>query len=65
MTAFRIRYSHFEYQIMPYRLTKDPATFQVYIKKILVEKINVFVIVYLDDIFIYSESEEKEYIQAV
>ncbi len=64
-TAFRTRYGHFKYQMMPFRLTNAPATFQSYINKILVEKLDVFVIVYLDDILIYTESEGEEYIQAV
>ena len=49
-TAFRIRYGYFEYQVMPFGLYKAPATFQQYINKILAEKIDIFVIVYLDDI---------------
>ena len=61
-TAFKTRYGHFEYQIMPFGLTNTPATFQGHINKILAEKLNVFVIVYLDDIFIYTKSEGEEYI---
>ncbi len=41
------------------------ATFQGYINKILAEKLDVFMIVYLDDILIYIESKGKEHIQAV
>ncbi len=64
-TAFRTRYGHFEYQFMLFGLTKASATFQGYINKILAEKLDVFVIVYLNDIFIYIESEGEEHVQAV
>ncbi len=50
---------------MPFGLTNAPATFQSYINKILAEKLNVFVIVYLNDIFIYTENKGKEHVQAV
>ena len=50
---------------MPFGLTNVLAMFQGYINKILVEKLNVFVIVYLDDIFIYIKSENKEHVEAV
>ncbi len=61
-TAFKTRYGYFEYQVMPFGLTNTPATFQGYINKILAEKLDVFVIVYLDDILIYTESESKEHV---
>ncbi len=64
-TAFRSRYGHFKYQVMSFGLTNAPATFQGYINKILVEKLDVFVIVYLNDIFIYTESKSKEYVKAI
>ena len=50
---------------MPFGLTNAPATFQDYINKILAEKLDVFVIVYLDDILIYTEDESEGHVQAV
>ena len=53
-TAFRTRYGHFEYQVLPFGLTNASATFQAYINQALTEKLDVFCIVYLDDILIYT-----------
>ncbi len=64
-TTFRARYGYFEYQVMPFRLTNPPATFQGYINKILAEKLDVFVIVYLDDNLIYTKSVGKEHVEAI
>ena len=64
-TAFKTCYGHFVYQVMPCRLTNAPAMFQGYINKLLAEKLDVFVIVYLDNILIYTESEGEEDVQAV
>ena len=61
-TAFKTRYDHFEYQVILFGLTNVLATFQGYINKILVKKLDIFVIVYFDDIFIYTKSKSKEYI---
>ena len=54
-TAFLTRYGHFKYQVMPFSFSNAAATFQGYINKILAEKLDIFVIVYLDDILIYTE----------
>ncbi len=64
-TVFRTHYGHFKYQVMPFGLTNTSATFQGYINKFLAEKLDVFVIVYLDDILIYIENEGKEHVQAI
>ena len=64
-TAFRTRYGHFEYQVMPFGLSNAPATFQGYVNKILAEKLDVFVIVYLDNILIYTEDPGQAHVEAV
>ena len=55
-TAFQTRYDHFKYQVMPFGLFNALTSFQGYINKILVEKLDIFVIVYLNDILIYIEN---------
>jgi transposase InsO family protein len=54
-TAFRTRYGHFEYLVMPFGLANAPATFQAYINKTLSGLVDTTCIVYLDDILIYSK----------
>src|ERR687884_1036585 len=58
-TAFRTRYGHFEYLVMPFGLANAPATFQTMINDILRDLLNRGVVAYLDDILIYSETEEE------
>ena len=54
-TAFRMRYGHFEYLVLPFGLTNAPATFQAYINWALAGLMDVTCIVYLDNILIYSD----------
>ena len=58
-TAFRTRYGHFEYTVMPFGLTNAPAQFQAYMNEALAGLVDVTCIVYLDDILIFSNSEEE------
>ena len=58
-TAFCTHYSHFEYMVMPFRLTNTPATFQVYINQVLAGLIDVFCVVYLNNILIYFKMPEE------
>ena len=65
--AFRTRYSLFEYQVMPFGLTNAPASIQRLINDALHKYLDIFVIVYLDDVLVYSTSKEEyiEYIRLV
>ena len=50
---------------MPFGLSNALATFQEYVNKILAEKFDIFVIIYLDDILIYTEDPRQPHIEAV
>lgn len=58
-TAFRTRYGHFEYKVMPFGLTNAPATFQAYINRALAGLVDICCVVYLDNILIYSDTQEQ------
>ncbi|KAL6352555.1 hypothetical protein LRP88_13019 [Fusarium phalaenopsidis] len=58
-TAFRTKYGLFEYLVMPFGLTNAPAAFQRMINNVLREHLDIFVVCYLDDILIFSKTEEE------
>lgn len=64
-TVFQTRYSHFEYQITSFGLSNAPTSFYGYINKILTEKFNIFIIIYLDDISIYTKDLGQGHMRAV
>ena len=58
-TAFRTRLGHYEYLVMPFGLTNAPASFQAMINDVLREYLDIFVVAYLDDILVFSKTEEE------
>ena len=58
-TAFRTRYGSYEFCVMPFGLTNAPSSFQRFMNTIFGDLLDVYIVVYLDDILIFSSSLEE------
>nr|GEZ02445.1 putative reverse transcriptase domain-containing protein [Tanacetum cinerariifolium] len=66
-TAFKTRYEHYEFQVMPFGLTNAPDVFMDLMNRVCKPYMDKFVIVFIEDILIYSKSkqEHKEHLKLI
>ncbi len=58
-TAFKTRYGLFEYLVLPFGLCNGPATFVALMNEIFHDVLDKFIVIYIDDILVFSENEEQ------
>ncbi|GKA98648.1 putative reverse transcriptase domain-containing protein [Tanacetum coccineum] len=64
-TAFKSRYGHFKFIVMPFGLTNPPAIFMDLMNRVCRPYLDKFVIVFIEDILIYSKTQEEHFLEHV
>jgi len=57
--AFKIHYGHYEYLVMPFGVTNAPGVFMDYMNRVFHPYLDSFVVVFIDDILVYSKTREE------